>query len=323
MKQFIILLTLSLLIFSCNNNAERDETPYSNSDDKIRFLFGSSDSLPLVTGSSARTIDLSGESATWTEIRENKDTAFYVYSRIPRSFVYYETLLDSSVRQYAGGIKPTEPKPDPVSYGTLTWSAGYNSSSEINKDQGMYNSISTEQKTEGDASFRSEVRGNQSSQSSGYRSEMQYNGSAQNPTEGVVEYDVYYENWKAVSGGGHSIQWHPNSGTGSAVLSLQNYGGKFNIVRTLNDNKGNFHQTGTLITTQPNVWYKFRWEVKWSKGSDGYIRCFINGNKYYNFNGRTADDTGTPYLKIGQNRWNMASGQNTIVFYDNVKIYKR
>lgn len=210
--------------------------------------------------------------------------------------------------------------PGPVG-GTLTFSAGYNSTSEINTNQGMYNTISTDLKIEGAGSFRSEVRGNQSSQSSGYRSEMQYNESGANPAEGIVEYYVYYENWKAVSGGGHSIQWHPNSSTGSAVLSLQNYGGKFNVVRSLSGS--NFHQSGTLKTTEPNKWYKFRWELKWSTGTDGYIRLYIDDVLYYSFTGRTTTDSKPPYLKVGQNRWNMVSGQNTIVYYDNLKIYRK
>lgn len=218
---------------------------------------------------------------------------------------------------------PTTPPPTtppPSGTGTLTFQTGYDNASDVNTNQGMYNSISRSIFKSGTGSFRSEVRGNQASQSSGYRSEMQYNGSTYNPAEGVIEYDVYYENWRAVSGGGHSIQWHPNSSSGSAVLSLQNYGGKFNVVRSLNGT--NTHQSGTQMSVVPNKWYKFRWEVKWSSGSDGYIRVYIDNALYYSYNGRTSEGS-TPYLKVGQNRWSMSSGQNTIVYYDNLKIYRK
>lgn len=226
---------------------------------------------------------------------------------------------NSSVTVTVNPATTTPPPSGGGNYGTLTFSAGYNSSSEVNTQQGMYNTVSSVQRTEGAASFRSEVRGNQASQSSGYRSEMQYNSSSANPIEGVWEYDVYYENWRAVSGGGHSIQWHPNSSSGSAVLSLQNYGGKFNVVRSLNGT--NYHQQGTLMTTQPNKWYKMRWEIKWSTGSDGYIRLYIDGNLYYSFTGRTS--SGGQYFKVGQNRWNMRTGDNTVVYYDNLKVYRK
>lgn len=242
------------------------------------------------------------------------------------SYIYNLRVTDnagasanSTVAVTVNAVPTTPPPTGGGSYGTLTFSAGFNSSSEVNTNQGMYNSISTTQKTEGTASFRSEVKGSQASQSSGYRSEMQYNGTAQNPTEGVIEYDVYYENWRSVSGGGHSIQWHPNSSSGSAVLSLQNYGGRFNVVRSLNGT--NYHMSGTQMTTQPNKWYKMRWEIKWSTGTDGYIRLYIDNALYYSFTGKTS--SGGQYLKVGQNRWNMASGQNTIVYYDNLKIYKK
>jgi hypothetical protein len=213
----------------------------------------------------------------------------------------------------------TPPPTGGGSYGTLSFSAGYNSSSEVNTQQGMYNSVSTSQKIEGAGSFRSEVRGDQAAQSAGYRSEMQYNNSSVNPKEGVYEYDVYYENWKAVSGGGHSIQWHPNSSSGSAVLSLQNYGGKFNVVRSLGGT--NYMQSGTLMTTQANKWYKMRWEIKWSTGTDGYIRLYIDGSLYYSFTGKTS--SGGEYFKVGQNRWSMRSGENTVVYYDNLKVYRK
>lgn len=218
---------------------------------------------------------------------------------------------------------PQDPQePAPGEYGTLTYSTGFDQASDINTNQGPKNSISTKNFVTGPGSFRSEAGANTSA-SSGYRGEMQYNDAKQNPTEGVWEYDVYYEDWKAFAGGGHSMQWHPNSSGGSAVLSLQNYGGYFNVVRSLGGK--NFHQQGDLKQVIPNKWYRMRWEIKFSTGSDGYIRLYLDNVEYYRFAGITS--SGGQYVKVGQNRWSTTggapSGPNTVVYYDNFKVYKK
>ena len=133
---------------------------------------------------------------------------------------------------------------------------------------------------------------------------------------------MYYENWGTYDGGGHSIQWHPNTSGGSAIISLQNYGGKFDVVRDPNGTAVT-HQSGTLKTCASNTWYHMRWEFKWSAGSDGYCRLYIDGVLYFSFNGATADGSGQ-YLKIGQNRWPFTGttmAQTSVCYYDNLKIY--
>lgn len=266
---------------------------------------------------------------TTRTILMNGDTSLFIETNTDRLFTVSYT--SKSVLQVVRPkiqtptIPPAPPPltPPVTSYGTLVYQNGYDNSDDINANQLGRGSISTAQVLSGTGSFRSEVRGSDPQISSGYRSEQEYSTRyypQANPAEGVYEYDVYYENWKAVSGGGHSIQWHPESSSGGAVLSLQNYGGKFNVVRSLGGT--NYHQSAsTQITTQPNKWYKMRWEIKWSTGSDGYIRLYIDNALYYSFNGRTSD--GGQYLKLGQNRWNMSSSQNTIVYYDNLRIYKK
>src|SRR5690606_32263327 len=45
---------------------------------------------------------------------------------------------------------------------------------------------------------------------------------------------------------------------------------------------------------------------------------------YYSYNGETMNSsTGMPYLKLGQNRWNMKSGTNTVIYYDNMQLYEK
>lgn len=216
---------------------------------------------------------------------------------------------------------PTAPpvivEPPSGNYGTLIHSSGFDKSSDINQYQGPLNSISTTVYKTAPGSFKSQAGTQSSYQSSGYRGEMQYT-EAQTPVEGVYEYDVYYENWRSYSGGGHSVQWHPDNSSGSAVISLQNYGGLFNVVRSLNG--VNTHQSGTLMKVEANRWYNMRWEVKFSTGNDGYIRLYIDGKLYYSYAGRTS--SGGQYFKLGQNRWN-TGGVNSVVYYDNLKIYKK
>ena len=156
-------------------------------------------------------------------------------------------------------------------YGTLSFSQGYDASSSVNTNLGTRNSVSFTNYLTGPGSFRSEVRAGDAG-SSGMRSEMAYTATAQNPTEGVVEYDVYYQNWSSLDGGGHSIQWSAGTSGAGAILSLQNYNGKFDVVRAIGSTVT--RQSGTLMTCSSNTWYKMRWEFKWSTGTDGYARLY-------------------------------------------------
>ncbi|MBL7740396.1 MAG: heparin lyase I family protein [Chitinophagaceae bacterium] len=233
-----------------------------------------------------------------------------------------DNLGATADRTVSVAVNPATVTPPSTSYGTLVFQTGYDNASTINTNQGPYNTISYTTFKTGPGSFRSEVRQNQPQTSSGYRSEMQYSGV--DPVEGVYEYDVYYENWKTFEGGGHSIQWHPNSSTGSAVLSLYTYGGKFNVVRNINGS--NVHQSGTVRTITPNTWYRLRWEVKWANNTTGYIRMYIDDVLYYTYTGATTDGNGTPYWKVGQNRWfysGSSIAETSVVYYDNVKVYKK
>jgi len=106
---------------------------------------------------------------------------------------------------------------------------------------------------------------------------------------------------------------------------LYSYNGKFQVVRNLGSkyDGANYYQPGTLQTITPNTWINMRWEFKWAT-TGGYIRLYINNVLYYSYSGETMNSTtGMPYLKVGQNRWSMPSGTNTVVYYDNLKIYKK
>jgi hypothetical protein len=57
------------------------------------------------------------------------------------------------------------------------------------------------------------------------------------------------------------------------------------------------YYTDSLIL---NHWYQVIVEVKWSLGSDGYIRWFIDGTKWLDYSGATCfPGDGDPYLQFG------------------------
>jgi|SRR5688572_8784741 len=306
MRHFLLLLTFFAL--SCNENADRENTPYSNNDNKITTLLSD-------PGQSSKSISTSDRLVI---VDENKDTNIITFNQRVETFTYTTISPDTVIKRYKGIVVVPDPvEPPPVTGYVLLYQSGFDKSSDINTNQGPQNSISTSVFKTGPGSFKSQAGTKASEQSSGFRGEMQYTQS-QTPAEGIYEYDVYYEDWRSFAGGGHSVQWHPNSSTGGAVLSLQNYNGSFNVVRSLSGT--NYHQSGTLMKVESNRWYNMRWENKFSTGSDGYIRLFIDGKLYYNFSGKTSP--GGQYFKLGQNRWN-TNNINSVVYYDNLTVYKK
>jgi hypothetical protein len=222
-------------------------------------------------------------------------------------------------------VKPsgttTPPPGGGGNYGTLMYSTGYNSQSDIvnGSNQLGQGSISTSKYKVGPGSFRSMVNSNPASNiSSGWRSEVQYSSSySRDGDEIVVEYDLMYE--KLFNTNGLTTQWHGNASGTSGQLALWIQNGKFMVMRSVKSGV-NIYQSGTLKTIETNKWYKMRWEVKFSPGNDGYVRLYIDNVLYYSTTGKTSDGTGQ-YLKIGTNRWNVSS--ESVVYYDDLKIWKR
>ena len=309
MKKILVLLLFACFLVSCNEQGSKEES-------QINSLFASGDTVTMA----ARIID--GQQSMQL-YNEKGDTVIISTRQEAKTVNYNTTVIDTVVKRKGSTTNPpttppvTPPDPPSGNYGTLIFQSGFDNKGDINTNQGPQNSISTTVYKTGPGSFKSQAGTNASNVSAGYRGEMQFT-QAQTPAEGVYEYDVYYENWKRFAGGGHSVQWHPNSSSGSAVISLQNYNGSFNVVRSLGGT--NYHQSGTLMPVQSNRWYRMRWEIKFSTGNDGYIRLFIDDKLYYTFTGRTS--SGGQYFKLGQNRWN-TGGENSVVYYDNLKIYKK
>lgn len=147
--------------------------------------------------------------------------------------------------------------------------------------------------------------------SSGIRSEVQY-GSGQTPLEGIVEYDVYYDNFFANSG--HSLQWHPTTSGGSGT-GLYHKNGQLQFVTVKSATSGT--DVGSPFSVSTKAWHHMKLTYKF--GSSGYIKVEFDGVEKVNSNVQMGDGS-APYLKVGVNMW---ADQTSVVYYDNLKVYKK
>lgn len=196
------------------------------------------------------------------------------------------------------------------SYGTLIYSTGYNALSDIinGSNQQGNGGLSTTVYKDGPGSFKS-VPANVSS---GIRSEVQYSESL-TPLEGAIEYDVMYETLFRNSG--HSLQFHPVTSGGSASPGLWHVDGKFWLVNW-KGGANTYYPTSFTIPT--NKWLHMVFEYK--IGSAGYMKLTIDGVVVFNKTNIQVGDGSGQYLKVGVNMW---QNQSSLVYYDNLKIWKK
>lgn len=253
-----------------------------------------------------------------------KDTI--TISQVARTRTVVDTAVTVTRKKYNPPpvVQPPVTPPTRTYAGySLMYSTGYDVQADIvnGSNQLGQGSISTSRYKTGPGSFKSLVNSSSASNvSSGYRSEVQYSGNySKDGDEIIVEYDTYYE--KTFSTNGLNTQWHGNASNTSGQLSLWVQNGKFMVMRSVKAGV-NIYQSGTLKTIETGKWYKIKWEIRFSPGSDGYVRLYIDDmtKPYYSATGRTSDGTGQ-YLKIGTNRWNVSS--ESIVYFDNLKIWKK
>lgn len=215
---------------------------------------------------------------------------------------------------------PTPPvvvPPPSIGY-SLSYSNDYDQPSDINSNQ---LGIGKQTVFEGRGVFWSEYKPGGAQVSSGYRSEQEYNlryYPTANPIEGKLSVEMYFKDYKVQGRTGHCLQWHPNNNR-SALFLLGHTEGKFNFARSIDG--VNFYQSGNLKAIESNKWYLVEVEFRWSGGSDGYIRAYVDGVLCMSYTGRTQDSSGQPYLKVGQNYFNSSVGG--IVLYDNLAVYKK
>jgi len=210
---------------------------------------------------------------------------------------------------------------------TLIYQNGYDKSSDLTASQLGRGTISTSVFKTGPGSFKSQVNRGDGQISSGFRSEQQYSGSlSPNNAELIFIYDELIESMPGVDG--LTCQWHGNTQGTSGQMSLWYGGGEFMIQRNVIGPSGsaNIYQDkqadgSALMKPQLNHWYHMRWEMKFSTGSDGYVRLYIDNKLYYSATGKTCDGSGQ-YFKPGQNLFETPKN-NSILYIDNLKVYKK
>jgi Polysaccharide lyase/PKD domain len=209
----------------------------------------------------------------------------------------------------------TTPPPTGGNYGTLVYSTGYNTVNDLDPyGNGQWGSgtlashLSTTIYKDGPGAFKSDP----ASVSAGIRSEVQY-PSTLTATEGVIEYDVMYST--IFQNSGHSLQFHPNTSGGSASPGLWHENGKFVWV---NWKGGTNTKYPTNFTIPQNKWMHVVFEYKF--GSAGYMKFTIDGVVVLNATNIQVGDGSGQYLKVGVNMW---ATQSSLVYYDNLKIWKK
>lgn len=323
--RYIVIFLLSLFILSCNNNADREDTPYSNDDNKIQSLFGSGDTIKASYEAKLTTLP-----AQLIIVDQNKDTNIISFNQKTATYTYTTIDPDTVVRRYKGDVKPTEPPvTPPTNPGTrsnVIFESLFNGSNPFDPaklyKQACCSYSNTQSKTivrEGDGSFKAEVRSTDPSTSGGWRAEFIPPLNTR-LVDGWYGYSIYFQDWKACSNcGEHSTQWHPDNPSGSAVLGLYTEKNTFHIrLNPEGDLTAVTIKDGKQIVS--NKWYDMVWHVVWSSDkSKGRVELWIDGEKYVDYTGATLTMTGTPYFKIGIDRWNVA-GVNRILYYDAVRV---
>jgi hypothetical protein len=256
------------------------------------------------------------------------------------TYIYATDSVYTIRHKYVKPTVPVEPPPVVVPPTTelppgykLSFSNGFNSLADISLNQKptgvpLSSFLNTSIKYSGAASFKSFTNGQ--STSSGIRCEEQYDQDAANPTEFLLDLYVYFPAYKQTGfGGSVGFQYHPNN-SGSANFFLYGTDGFFKLCRCIDigDGKGQAVYYQSIFpagqkSIKSGQWYHIRAIGKWSTGSDGYLRCYIDDmvNAYYTFSGRTQDKDGKPYLKIGQNNWGSSIGIEEEV--DDLGVYAK
>lgn len=205
---------------------------------------------------------------------------------------------------------------DESGYGTLIYTNNFESSSSPNEldpyNHSQYGngSLSTLRFTQGAKSFRCVP----ASVSSSYRSEVQFDHD-NSPTEGVIEYDVYYETLP--SDQNHTMQFHPETSGGSASPGLWTISGKWVIVNWIS---GTNHQYTTNTTIPTGVWMTLRHEFKFGVG--GYWRMYKDNVLILNQTNTQFGDGSGQYFKLGVNYFG-AGTPTILIYYDRLRIWQK
>lgn len=321
----ILLFLFIVFIFGCGEVPDADT-------EKPNGLFSAGDTITVTTtseGVTARSISVTTVQ-DMVIIDEKKDTNIITLTPETKTFTYNYMRVDTVVKRYKGGVvvvPPVDPPPTTGTRSNIIFESLFNGSNPFPTStlykQACCSHSATQSKNisrEGDGSFKAEVRGNDPQSSGGYRSEF-IPPTNTRLIDGWYGYSVYMQDWKACSScGEHIMQWHPDNGSGSAVLAIYTEKNTFHIrLNPEGDLTAVTIKDGMQII--PNKWYDWVWHVVWSSDkTKGRIEAWVDGVKYVDYTGATLTTSGTPYFKVGGiNRWNL-SGVTRIMYTDAVRI---
>jgi len=158
----------------------------------------------------------------------------------------------------------------------------------------------------GGGSFRIDLRKSDPEVSGSKRVEIEVDNSISQPITATRWYGGSWllpSPWTSDHFGESILQWHDLDGTSPplAVITYDdsiwvrtnvNFNGHNYAVAAINDIKGN--------------WMDMVLQVKWTTGTDGFIKCWINGTLKLNLSNITTNASTGSYIKIGMNKWNWA-----------------
>lgn len=91
------------------------------------------------------------------------------------------------------------------------------------------------------------------------------------------------------------IEWHTDQSSGHHLTVEQD--GCFHIGRQ--SAPGGVFDIAQGPAVPWGQWVAVEFDIKWSRGDDGYLKVTIDGTQYMNYSGRTVFDALTPYLQFG------------------------
>lgn len=195
----------------------------------------------------------------------------------------------------------------------------FDAGTQLSSNQCGNCSISSTVFKSGNGSARFNYIKGQGQISGGFRSEQQYPGSySPSNRDLIIEYDELFET-VSTSCNGLSMQWHGGTQGTSGQMSMWITGKRFRPQYNTCGTAGCPNNYGPYISSIGlNQWYHFKWEIRFSTGSDGYARLYMDGVKVWDITGKNCDGSGQ-YPKIGIN---MFDGNNTTtVYFDNLRMY--
>lgn len=300
------LLFLSLVISctSCGGNP---------SDSPKAYISGDPNTLTLPSGNHGYIEEGTGDTIEYVKKEGNYET----YDTVRHKYIV--PVADPSET-----AKPTTAA-SAKEY-VLTYFNGFDKAEDITSNQLGNGSVGGAIVKSGSGSFHSVVKAGDPSISNGWRSEQQWTKPLQNPKEGAVQFDIYFESWEKPDWGASCIQWHPNNNDngGSALFFMEVCQQKWNMYCWKNGYMDRYDKPSAI---KPGQWYNIRMEFKWSQYPDGYFNVLIDNKPYWSYTGATQMSEDQPYLKLGQNHFpgtpDDPSPHGMVLDYDNLKIFTK